>query len=67
VTSFGASPKGTSFGARTIEIHNEHADNRPWVLDTQKKQVEKIIAAVKRGVVSERRVLRFEDEAAACR
>jgi len=51
-TSFGASPKGTSFGARTIEIHNEHADNRPWVLDTQQKQVEKIIAAAERGAVS---------------
>lgn len=37
---------------RTLEIHNEHADNRPWVLDTQQKQVEKIIAAAQPGAVS---------------
>jgi|GEM_PF-991508 len=48
----GWRPEGSHLGWRTLEIHNEHADNRPWVLDTQQKQVEKIVAAAKRGAVS---------------
>jgi len=37
---------------RKLEIHNEHADNRPWVLATQQKQVEKIVAEARPGTVS---------------
>lgn len=45
-------PKGTSFGARTLELHNQQTDHRPRVLATQRQQVEKIIAAAQPGAVS---------------
>jgi hypothetical protein len=51
-TSSGAPPKGTSFGARALELHNQQVDHRPRVLATQQQQVEKIIAAAQPGAVS---------------